>query len=52
MNYEFKSKCGEQYIFDGENIVIFEKDKYNENEAKKLVKPIDGLEQSIFQMLH
>ena len=48
MNYEFKNRSGENFIFDGNNIVIFNKDKYDEKVALELCKPIDGFRTKYF----
>ena len=31
MNYEFKNRNNEDFIFDGDNIIIFDKDKFETN---------------------
>ena len=38
MNYEFKNRNNEDFIFDGDNIIIFDKDKYDEKVALELCK--------------
>lgn len=48
MNYEFKNKKNESFIFDGDNIVIFDKNKYDESIAKKMCRPVDGFRTKYF----
>lgn len=47
-SYEFKNRNNESFVFDGDSITIFNKDKYDENAASKLCKPIDGFRTSYF----
>lgn len=48
MNYEFLNKNGESFIFDGENMILFEKEKYDKEEACKLCLPIDDFRTKYF----